>query len=173
MKKTDIKRIFLIIYPLLVYYILYYSFDALLLSALDPLSAITLAGALTVPFMWMIYRRLLIPHNTEKPTPDEVKRILLWTALIISTGVILNIAANLLPNIADLGSYEEDAAVFDSGSLIQRILATVIVIPVLEELTFRVIVLGQLLQWMPKNAAVIISGLLFGIAHFNILQFVY
>ena len=43
----------------------------------------------------------------------------------------------------------------------------------MEELLYRGIVLGQLLLWMKPAAAVLISAILFGIFHFNVVQFLY
>ena len=53
------------------------------------------------------------------------------------------------------------------------VLALAITAPLIEEIIFRGMIFHELKQIMPVIPAVIIQGLLFGIYHFNIVQFIY
>jgi len=70
-------------------------------------------------------------------------------------------------------SYKVVARVLSSGGFIMQILALGIVVPIAEELCFRGVVLNRLLSWIPTWAAVLMSSVLFGVIHLNILQGLY
>ena len=60
-----------------------------------------------------------------------------------------------------------------SGSFISVFVATSIIAPVIEELFFRGLIYGRLRQAMKPIVAILISSLLFGIFHGNIVQGIY
>jgi len=61
--------------------------------------------------------------------------------------------------------YGAEAGIFDSSSLFMYILTVVIMVPIVEELVFRGVMLNRLLVIAPTWLAVLISGIIFGLMH--------
>ena len=70
------------------------------------------------------------------------------------------------------GYLEIAEAIFGGGILLQ-IISVVIIVPVLEELLFRGIVYKRLRGYLKVNIAIIISALIFGVFHMNVVQGLY
>ena len=96
---------------------------------------------------------------------------------IIVMGIALTIGLNnilLLVNLAKYSkAYQEAAEVLYAPSFPVQILCTGILIPVIEELLFRGVVFRILRKWLPFLWSALISSLIFGIYHGNLVQFVY
>lgn len=92
-------------------------------------------------------------------------------------GIALAIALNnllLLLNVAKYSkAYQEAAEVLYSPSFPKQILLTGILIPIIEEIMFRGIVFRILRKWIPFVWAMLITSLLFGAYHGNLVQFIY
>ena len=54
-----------------------------------------------------------------------------------------------------------------------ELIGSAILSPIMEELVFRGIVFGNLRKIMSTGTAIFLSAFLFGIVHFNIVQFIY
>lgn len=54
-----------------------------------------------------------------------------------------------------------------------KILTSAVLTPILEEILYRGIIAGQMDRFFGRIPAVLISSLLFGAMHFNVVQFVY
>lgn len=139
-------------------------------GALLPL---TLSGAVTIPIIYWYYRILPVGRNISPVTGKEIKSALVWTAVIISAGIFLNFIAIRLPLEAWSAGFNSASNTLNDGGAILRILSTVIIIPFLEELLFRGIILGQLSAWFNGQLAVVCSAVIFGALHFNVIQFTY
>ena len=62
---------------------------------------------------------------------------------------------------------------FYASTLVIELIGSAILSPIMEELVFRGIVFGNMRKIMNVTQAVFLSALLFGLIHFNIVQFVY
>ena len=62
---------------------------------------------------------------------------------------------------------------FGGGSLALEVLYIAVITPILEEVVFRGLIYTRLRRAMPIAAAQILSALIFGAAHMNLMQFVY
>lgn len=94
---------------------------------------------------------------------------------IISMGIGLagNIVGQLIGLLEPGGSNAEELdQILVNSSMWLNLLVTVILAPVVEELFYRKLVMDRLLGYGQK-AAVIMSGLMFGMAHGNFSQFFY
>lgn len=80
---------------------------------------------------------------------------------------------NLLPMDNILGSYAQVSEEFMSNSIVFQILTLCIAAPLAEEVIFRGIMYRRLLEYADKMTAVMISALIFGIYHGNLIQGVY
>lgn len=63
--------------------------------------------------------------------------------------------------------------IFSNGSFTVELLDVVIVTPIVEEIIFRGLIHTRLRSALPKAAAIAISSVIFGLAHGNVLGFIY
>ena len=101
----------------------------------------------------------------------------IWFSVIIlaiATGQFLNDLINGL-HLNDLftGYSEVSEQAFSGQPVGLMILVVGIIGPICEELMFRGIVFHRLKDWVKPQAAIVISALLFGIYHGNVVQFFY
>ena len=99
-----------------------------------------------------------------------------FTACLVIT-VGMGLAGNLLGQLVEwfkpsgLGDGELDRILMNSG-IWMTVLFTVVVAPVIEELLFRKLLMDRLLGF-GEGPAILVSGLMFGMAHGNFSQFFY
>ncbi len=79
----------------------------------------------------------------------------------------------MLPIDGILGNYSEVKEAYEAGNVWIQLLMLGIVVPVSEELLFRGLVYKRLKLYYDVSIAAYISALIFGIAHFNLLQGLY
>ena len=157
------NRFWQIAYPMAVYYLMYHFLHILFLvitgGRLGSLECLTLASAITLVVMVVCYRKLPITRAiSEKRT---IAQVLQWTGAILLTvavGILLNILISNTP-LADLSvGYQEANSTLFSGGLLIKIVGNALLIPMLEEVVYRGIVCGQLLQWYGQWKAVFFSA---------------
>ncbi|MBQ5430540.1 MAG: CPBP family intramembrane metalloprotease [Lachnospiraceae bacterium] len=165
-----------ILYPLFAYYVLYYISDSIALSYVGEergTLALFFASLVTLGPVYLFYKRAPILRLSYPATRRD------W---LLEGGYILGIAClglkiNLMVAGLDLleysSSYGKSAYILHTGGMFLRILVLGILIPLLEELLFRGVILGQLLNFCDIKWGIIISSVLFGILHFNVVQFLY
>lgn len=93
-------------------------------------------------------------------------------------GVVLNFTISLFQSFIPLPEsliqqYEEMYSYIGEGNRIVEFIAVAICAPVVEEIVFRGLCYGSMRKVMSPSAAAIISAVVFGIAHGNIISFVY
>lgn len=174
---NKINRWIQILYPLLVYYVIYTVSNTVLgwflSGTIGGAGVLMISAVITLIPVAFIYRRSIV---VSVPIPHDRKSILQLVFLSVLTAVIaviFNIIAVHLPLDRISPGFDDSSAVLSDGTLIVRILALSVVVPLLEEILFRGIILGQLMIFMNDVLAVIISSILFGILHFNVVQFLY
>lgn len=70
-------------------------------------------------------------------------------------------------------SYAEITKTFYTGRLLLEIFALCMVIPIVEELLYRGIVYKRAVDWLGARYAAVVSALIFGLIHMNLVQFIY
>ena len=99
-----------------------------------------------------------------------------WILLVI-LAVALCVSLNLLIGISGLEkyskSYQEVANTLYSGGIVLELLTVGVLGPICEELVFRGLMFRRLCGYMKPIIAVLVSALMFGIYHGNIVQGVY
>ena len=92
-------------------------------------------------------------------------------------GILGNAALNALMNLLDVTryfpEYDEIMELAMGGSPFFLVLAIVILAPLVEELIFRGLVMGHLLTKMKRPFAILLSSIIFGAIHLNMLQIIY
>lgn len=100
----------------------------------------------------------------------------MWISLIIMA-VAMCISLNALIGFTGLDkiskSYQSVAEVLYSGGILLEIITVGILGPICEELVFRGLMFHRMCQYIKPEAAVVLSALIFGIYHGNIVQGVY
>lgn len=122
-------------------------------------------------FTTLIIAIIIIPlviNKIDKPY-DKPKNIL----KLIIMGMSFSLTFNLL--LFSLNKLFNFTNLFDDSStnIIITLICTGIIGPILEELIFRGAVYSNLKKFTNTTKAMIITGLLFGIFHGNIIQFIY
>lgn len=175
--KLPMNRIWQILYPLAVYYILYHLSFSLLDFVVGKkelrLLLLGISAGITLKYMLDIYRRLPIIRPETAFQKDTIGKELAYILAVVILGVVLNIIiSNVIPAEYTKGFAKANETLY-SGTLAIRILTTCLFIPALEEIVYRGIICGQLLVWSNRWTAIGISAFIFGAFHFNLVQFLY
>lgn len=94
-------------------------------------------------------------------------------------GVTGNFALNIVMTYAQMffpkifEQYDSATEIYTLGGLVPYIIGGVILAPIIEELTFRGFMQTRFSRAMPKSAAVIAVGVIFGAVHGNLVQAIY
>ena len=177
MRPIRFNRIFQIIYPLTVYFVIYQLGAGLLIDAYGNRygSLLCLLGAATISIipMTIIYRASpkLVPEAIRNKR--QVLIYLLYVILVVAVGIVTNIILTKSGIVARSSGFEKASSTLTDGSLLIKLLCNVIAVPILEELLVRGIVAGQLYLWYGPVISVALSSICFGILHNNIVQFIY
>lgn len=132
-----------------------------------------IAGLVCLVPMYQIYKSVpkLIPEQSI--TRSLIIQYILWVVGAVMLGIIVNIVLTHSPLINESAGFAKAADTLSDGSLIIKILCNCLVIPILEELLMRGIIVGQLYLWHGLLPAIMFSSICFGILHNNIVQFLY
>lgn len=87
-------------------------------------------------------------------------------------GILAGVAVNGIIELLFPASLE-DAVVMNIGQVIVYILYTIALAPFVEEMIFRVFLMGRLSNVLKKRNAVLISSIVFALVHFNLIQIPY
>ncbi|WP_027421734.1 CPBP family intramembrane glutamic endopeptidase [Lachnobacterium bovis] len=113
--------------------------------------------------------------STKKYTNNsrDINKLLVLIFVVIVIAFCLNDLLMYSPLIKLSYSYENTSKIFYTGGLIVEIIGNAILTPLAEEIIYRGIIFNKLNLYMKKNISIILSALIFGLAHGNIVQFVY
>ena len=134
-----------------------------------------ISGILTLLSCWIIcsLRNKRLSEEVCLRTIDK-KGVLPLLAL----GVVLNIAVSFFMHVLPLpqswmASYAESASVLSGGNIIMQWISSILIAPVMEEMIFRGFVYTRLKRGMPVWLAAVLSAVLFGAMHGNLLWSAY
>ncbi|MBO5371699.1 MAG: CPBP family intramembrane metalloprotease [Lachnospiraceae bacterium] len=176
MKQNSFAKFWDVISPIFVYFII----TTLTLIALDFLMLVLpiteesalfrqLISSLTAgAFLWTVYRQSDLGKR-------EIKGKYLAVSVII--GGCFAVAWNNILGLTGIQNYSQSYAqvteTFYTGRLLLEFMALCIVIPIVEELLYRGIIYARIKKWLGIKAAVLLSAIIFGLVHMNLVQFVY
>lgn len=130
----------------------------------------TILSLLILWLFFLIRRKKLTTESGIVPFQPKLLPVLLLLALGL-TGFV-NTILNLLPE-SWVENYMEVSDSINYGSFPVVLISTCICAPVLEEIIFRGLILSRLKKAMPTWVAILISSVLFGLAHGQILWITY
>ena len=156
----DIKwyRAWDIVYPVGIYYVLM-NVATFVVCLIVPLTDESygfikvLTTLFVLPVVYVMYRNDQLRRGVQKA---KANNLIAWTPL-------MKVSA----------TYQSVTRKFFGGAVIFEILGPCILVPVLEEYVFRGLVYKRLREWLGMTWAVVISAIIFGMMHMNIVQFVY
>lgn len=130
----------------------------------------TLISALITLFVFYI----IFKNKLDSKLKIKVTKSYLYIAVLgLAANLGLSRLISLLPIDNIIGNYDEIEQVLFSGNLGIQVLAIVIVVPVLEEIIFRGIVYNRLKEYTNKILAAVITSIMFGVYHMNLVQGLY
>lgn len=190
MKPSKSMRIWNIIYPIAIYFVV----TAVTLFALDfvlPENADSkllrqlITSLVAIPFLYSFYQPDQIMRGKVKAKDSLLKqwkqalssdKLVVLLAMFMIGGcfaVAWNNILGMLHLVEYSSSYEQVEQSFYTGRLLLEILALCIVIPFVEELLYRGIVYGRIRDSFGSLVAIVASAVIFGAIHMNLVQFVY
>lgn len=118
-----------------------------------------------------IYKKIIC-SRTKQPTTSIYKNSSFDGRYVLSGLIYLFIISIVLEPIQALIGANTDSYIkmFSSGEIWQNVLLTVIIAPIVEEIFFRGIVLQGLLNRYSDGVSIVLSSLIFGVVHLNIVQ---
>ena len=163
-----------IIVPIVLYYIVFLSAMYFIFAFIGH-TASTYMIAITIPFMYFASYKPTQQMFVKKPKIDRALFInVLWVIVItLFISFALNNIITMSPLIGLSEGYARANESFYASTLVIELIGSAILSPIMEELVFRGIVFGNMRKIMNVPQAVFLSALLFGLIHFNIVQFVY
>ena len=177
MKQIRTNRIVQIIYPLLVYFIVYQLGVALLIDMIGDkfgkLTCLLIAGIVCIIPIFIIYQSVpkLIPEQVTNK--KQLFNYCLWVIGVVCLGIALNVLLTQIGIAQVSDGFKRAKNSLSDGNIIIKLLCNCLVIPILEELLLRGIITGQLYLWYGLIPSVLFSSIFFGILHNNIVQFIY
>ena len=103
-----------------------------------------------------------------------LREVILLLFLGIALAEIVNIAVGIIASFAGMDVYDDTMRMISEGKSIWTLILWVgLISPVVEEMLFRWVVFLRLRDAFSLGVSAVISGLLFGIYHGNMLQFLY
>lgn len=169
-----------IIVPIVLYYIvflsaMYFIFAFIGHTASTYMIAQVISAAITIPFMYFASYKPTQQMFVKKPKIDRAIFInVLWLIVItLFISFALNNIITMSPLIGLSEGYARANESFYASTLALELIGSAILSPIMEELVFRGIVFGNMRKIMNVPQAVFLSALLFGLIHFNVVQFVY
>lgn len=180
--KKVLSELWKIVYPCLIYLVVlncvaaagcqifsdeWYNSHTMLTSCI--------AMAVSIPVLiwiyWKDYKQM--PYFfSEKIKTGPLHYIGIGTGALF-LAFILNLLITLTKIQEIFPEYQNTAGRMYQGNGIFIILATVVLAPVMEELVFRGICFGRIRKFTDKKMTILLSALLFGIYHMNLVQFIY
>ena len=169
-----------IIFPLVLYYIaflstMYFIFAFIGRSSATYMVAQIIAAAVTIPLMYFASYKPTQEAFSGKPHISKELGINIIYIVVITLliSLALNNIISMTPLVQMSGGYAQANENFYGSTLMLELIGSAILSPIMEELVFRGIVCGNLRKIMSTGTAIFLSAFLFGIVHFNIVQFIY
>lgn len=178
MKTSNGFRIWRIACPVLVYYIVselvYFALELSLgTETQNYMQKQLLCAAATIPFTLVFYREDGRAASEKQSLKQNVMRCFCAALGGASLGIAVNNVLAMTPLIGYSKGFQTANAAFFAGSVAFELLGSCLVIPIAEELLFRGVVFRRLRLLVGGTPAVVCSALLFGVMHFNLVQFLY
>ncbi|MGN0352669.1 MAG: lysostaphin resistance A-like protein [Roseburia sp.] len=194
MKNIKGFRLWQILYPVLIYYVVEsvaFLFLGIILGTANETYMMRqmFCALFTIPFLYgMFYKKdctmekIVMKEENIRTVSKErrgsylaecVRNFMFAVFGTATLGIALNNILAQTPLMTLSEGYQETNIAFFAGTILFELLGSGFVIPIVEELLFRGIVYKRLRIWMGWQKALVFSALLFGLIHMNLVQFIY
>ena len=191
-KQASFLKVWQILSPIAVYYVVsnVMMYCLILVFRINPENYMqhymmlqTLATALVFPIVYGAYQKdkllYTVFHQRMFYELKEVtkKQRYKVAGLTVLCSIFAALALNNILTLTGISKmsqgYQQATEHFFAGNVFYEVVGVGILIPIVEELLYRGIVYGKLCDWIGIQKAAILSSLIFGILHFNLVQFIY
>lgn len=184
MKKIGPYKIWQVIYPIAIYYVVS-SFAYIALGMIFGSEQETymfrqmVCGAVTIPFTMSFYKQDKkleeVVYGTMKRSVDvyTIRNIFFAVATTAMCGIAVNNLIAMTPLMDVSMGFQEANDSFFAGGVGYELLGSCLVIPIAEEVLYRGVVYKRLRNLFGTVAAIILSAVIFGLVHVNLVQFLY
>lgn len=162
-----VKTLWNLCWPILFYGLLTDT-ASLILRDLSPLACTLIGAAAAIPFLWKAYKKR--GNQTRKL---NLKEALLCMAGGIGACILVNTLISASGIARVFTGFSEISEQLYEPPLWLQVCAMGVGIPIAEELVFRGLVFGKAREDRPFFQSAVLSALLFGIYHGNVLQGIY
>lgn len=184
MKKVNGYRIWQVVYPIGMYYVVssvaYFLLELIFGGRTETYMLRQLVcAAVTVPFVLQFYMQDRKAEETVfgkkkfQIGTEEFQNILFSIVSAATLGLAVNNIIAMTPLIKQSAGFQEANQAFFGGQVVFELLGSCLLIPVAEELLFRGVVYKRLKIMSGVLPALFISALIFGLVHMNAVQFLY
>ena len=184
MKTTGTYKIWQVIYPVGIYYVVssiaYFVLAQLMGEQQETYMLRQLiCAAATIPFVMTFYRQdqTVIDNVYGKKQLTFSAEILRDATSAIVLGALWGIGINnviaMTPLMEYSAGFAEANEAFFAGQIVYELLGSCLMIPIAEELLYRGVVYRRLRLWLGVWPAVAVSAFIFGAVHVNLVQFLY
>ena len=151
--------------------------NMLLEQFMQHITLITAVSALcAIPFFFWMFRRDK-KYELRIGIPQVAKAKAGRYIFIVLFSIAANIAFNSILILSNMGAYsegyQEASTALYSGSFVVQLIGLGFITPIAEELMFRGLIYRRVRCMVGPSRAILISGLVFGLYHGNIVQGVY
>lgn len=178
MKKESLAvRIWDVLYPLLMYYAVIVITMFLTQGVFGTESKYymirqIIATLVAFPVVYVLFYRadVLLAKGFWR---FSFRNLLSIIVIAACCGISLNNLLSMSPLIGMSEAFAKANEDFYAGPFLTQIIGSAILTPILEELIYRAVIYTRLKRHLGVIPAVFLSALIFGLMHFNIVQFVY
>ncbi len=144
-----------------------------IMQSYDPLIPTALSSVVVLLSIYFINRWKWRESGFLRMPKGIAASLPFYAALGILGNAALNAVMNLVDATRFFPEYDEMMELAMGGNPVFLVLAIVILAPLVEELIFRGLVMGHLLTKMRRPMAILLSSVIFGLIHLNMLQILY
>lgn len=184
MKTGKAFKVWQVIYPVGIYYVVsslaYFFLEMIMGNDVKTYMLRQLVcSAVTIPFIYSFYRqdreieKVVYGEKEKKKLAEVLKEILFIAASTATLAIAVNNFLAMTPLIELSTGFKEANTAFFAGEILFELTGSCLVIPFAEELLFRGVVYKRLRILFGITPAIILSAVLFGILHMNLVQFLY
>ena len=149
--------------------------EELMMKAMDmSVPVVCVSAIITIPFLWRMMRKDRKNYKTKGDLTSLKKGTLIFAFI---AGICGSVAGSILVTVSQMGEvfegYEEVATEVFSYDIVLQLIVLGVVAPIVEELIYRGLIYQRLKGFATVRQAFIISSLLFGLTHGNLIQAIY
>lgn len=129
-----------------------------------------LITAIIVILVFIIHLKITNKNNVIKPL--NLENTFKYISIAIITNIVISLIVSFMPTTAFTEALNQSTSMALSGSFLPVFITTGILVPIMEEITFRYGI-GYTLHKINSKYALILSAVIFGIMHGNLIQAIY